>query len=76
MTKPDPLPASAHANRPYGSGMRGIQLFFSSPLVASPAGLSRTPEEDINEMGQVVGRRVLDVSAIPTRSIAPARSAP
>ena len=33
MTKPDPLPASAHANRPYGSGMRGIQLFFSSPLV-------------------------------------------
>jgi len=34
VTKPDPLPASARANRPYGSGVRGIQLFFSSPLVA------------------------------------------
>ncbi len=33
MTKPDPLPASARANGPYGSGVRGIQLFLTSPLV-------------------------------------------
>ena len=34
MTKPNPLLASERENKPYGSGLRGIQLFFSSPLVA------------------------------------------
>jgi len=34
MAKPDRLLASARENRSYGSGVRGIQLFFSSPLVA------------------------------------------
>src|SRR3989454_6742942 len=29
----EPPPASARENQPYGSGVRGIQLFFSSPLV-------------------------------------------
>jgi len=33
MAKPDRLLASARENRSYGSGLRGIQLFFSSPLV-------------------------------------------
>ena len=33
MAKPDRLLASARENRSYGSGSRGIQLFFSSPLV-------------------------------------------
>ena len=33
MAKPDRLPASARENQPHVSGSRGIQLFFSSPLV-------------------------------------------
>src|SRR6266571_2183512 len=60
----------------YGSNSGGFQLFLASPLVASLAGMNRAQEEDISEIGQVVGRRVVDVSATPTRSIAPARSAP
>jgi len=42
VTKPDPLPASARANRPYGSGVRGIQLFLTSPLVALQKEFSST----------------------------------
>src|SRR5947209_5866057 len=30
----EPAVASARENQPYGSGVRGIQLFSSSPLVA------------------------------------------
>ena len=33
MAKPDRPLAPARENRSYGSGVRGIQLFFSSPLV-------------------------------------------
>src|SRR5881409_2826416 len=42
------------------------QVGSSISLVASLAGMNRTQEEDISEIGQVVGPRVVDVSATPT----------